>query len=58
MRVLSLVGQFSLLGSLFILLGFEFQLGTTGVPFALKIVRESEVLVGKFFLHPPSNYQS
>ena len=33
-RVLSLVGQFSLLGSLLILLGFEFQLGTTGAPFA------------------------
>tara|TARA_B110000495_G_scaffold24193_1_gene17168 strand:+ start:24269 stop:25057 length:789 start_codon:yes stop_codon:yes gene_type:complete len=34
MRILSLVGQFSLLGSVFILLGFEFQLVPSGVPFA------------------------
>ena len=34
MQILSVVGQFSLLGSLFILLGFEFNLGPSGFPFA------------------------
>jgi|TARA_B110000908_G_scaffold135400_1_gene160179 hypothetical protein len=34
MRILSLAGEFSLLGSVFILLGFEFQLVPSGVPFA------------------------